>query len=192
MLQYCYVNCCFSTKVRFIMNMKTKNVIEKIKDAVHKPINFDDFKSSCTCENTNSYALAIGSTVTANRTLYRPGRLSGKKPLAQDFSSVEEVKDLFFSDLEFLDLKYESLDLVGKKEIFDYASQLKLKENEHLLVMFVQEFADHSIGDYKFLRYDPNIGWSEKRGCHQFLTGKNVSWPSNWYDKFVGCFKITR
>lgn len=168
MLQYCYVNCCFSTKVRFIMNMKTKNVIEKIKNAVHQPLNFKAFDSSCTRQNTNGFALAIGSTVADDRALYRPGRLSGKKPLEQDFSSVEEVKDLFFSDLEFLDLKYESLDLVGKKEIFDYASQLKLKENEHLLVMFVQEFADHSIGDYKFLRYDPNIGWSEKRASSVF------------------------
>lgn len=172
--------------------MNNFEIISKIKDAVHKPINFDDFKSSCTCENTNSYALAIGSTVTANRTLYRPGRLSGKKPLAQDFSSIEEVKNLFFSDLKFLDLKYESLDLVGKKEILEYSSKVKLKEREYLLVMFVQELADKSIGDYKFLRFDANIGWSDKRGCHQFLTGENVSWPSNWYDKFVGCFKITR
>lgn len=166
--------------------------VERIKKAVHQPLNFDDFKSSCTRENTNSFALAIGSPVTADRTLYRPGRISGLKEKTQDFYSVEEVKNLFLADLEALDLKYESLDLVGKKEIFDYASQLKLKENEHLLVMFVQEFADHSIGDYKFLRYDPNIGWSDKRGCHQFLTGKNVSWPNNWYDKLVGCYKITR
>lgn len=172
--------------------MNNFEIISKIKDAVHKPINFDDFKSSCTRENTNGFALAIGSTITADRTLYRPGRISGKKMLNQDFFSVEEVKDLFFSDLEFLKLKYEPLDLFGKKEILAYVSKLEMCENEYILVMFVQEFADHSIGDYKFLRYDTNIGWSEKRGCHQFLTGENVSWPANWYDKFVGCFKITR
>ena len=79
------------------MNIET-NTIVKIKKAVHKPINFKDFESTCTRENTNCFALAIGSTVTSDKTLYRPGRISGKKPLNQDFFSIEEVKDLFLAD----------------------------------------------------------------------------------------------
>lgn len=188
MLQYCYVNCCFSTKVRFSMSIET---VERIKKAVHQPLNFDDFKSSCTRENTNSFALAIGSPVTADRTLYRPGRISGLKEKTQDFYSVEEVKNLFLADLEALDLKYESLALYGKNQILTYTSGLRLKENEHIVVMFVQEMANNTIMDFHFLRYD-NRGWSEKIGLSYFSTGENVSWPSNWYDKFVGCFKITR
>ncbi len=179
-------------KVRFIMNMETENVIEKIKKAVHQPLNFDDFKSSCTRENTNCFALAIGSTVTADRTFYRLGRISGKKPLDQDFFSIEEVKDLFLADLEALDLKYESLALHGKSQILAYTSGLKLQENEHIVVMFVQKMANNTIMDYHFLRYD-NRGWSEiRRQFHQFVRDDNISWPSNWYDKLVGVFKITR
>ena len=165
--------------------------VEKIKKAVHQPINFRDFESTCTRENTNCFALAIGSSVTADRTFYRPGRISGKKPLKQDFFSVEEVKNLFLADLEALDLKYESLALHGKSQILAYTSGLKLQENEHIVVMFVQEMANKTIMDFHFLRYD-NRGWSEKKGLHYFSTGENVSWPSNWYDKLVGCYKITR
>lgn len=173
------------------MNMKTKNVIETIKEAVHQPIDFKDFESTCTRENTNCFALAIGSTVTADRTFYRPGRISGKKPLNQDFFSIKEVKELFLADLEALDLKYESLDLYGKNQILASTSGLRLKENEHIVVMFVQEMANKTIMDFHFLRYD-NRGWSEKIGLSYFSTGENVSWPSNWYDKLVGVFKIIR
>ena len=179
-------------KVRFIMNMETKNVIEKIKKAVHRPINFKDFKSPCTRANTNCFALAIGSTVTADKTLYQLGRISGsKKPLDERFFSIEEVKDSFLADLEALDLKYESLALHGKSQILAYTSGLKLQENEHIVVMFVREMANNTIMDFHFLRYD-NRGWSEKIGLSYFSTGENVSWPSNWYDKLVGVFKITR
>lgn len=174
------------------MNMKTKNVIETIKEAVHQPIDFKDFESTCTRENTNCFALAIGSTVTSDKTLYRPGRISGKKPLNQDFFSIEEVKDLFLADLEALDLKYESLALYGKNQILAYTSGLRLKENEHIVVMFVQKMANNTIMDYHFLRYD-NRGWSEiRRQFHQFVRDDNISWPSNWYDNLVGCYKITR
>ena len=172
------------------MNIET-NTIVKIKKAVHKPIDFKDFESTCTRENTNCFALAICSTVTSDKTLYRPGRISGKKPLNQDFFSIEEVKDLFLADLEALDLKYESLALYGKNQIWAYTSGLRLKENEHIVVMFVQEMANNTIMDFHFLRYD-NRGWSEKKGLSYFSTGENVSWPSNWYDKLVGCYKITR
>ena len=179
-------------KVRFIMNMETKNVIEKIKKAVHQPLNFDDFKSSCTRENTNCFALAIGSTVTADKTLYRIGRISDKKPLDEKFFSIEEVKDLFLADLQALNLRYESLDLHGKSQILAYTSGLKLEENEHIVVMFVQKMANNTIMDYHFLRYD-NRGWSEiRRQFHQFVRDDDISWPSNWYDNLVGCYKITR
>ena len=166
--------------------------IEEIKKAVHQPIDFKDFESTYIRENTNCFALAIGSTVTSDKTLYRPGRISGKKPLNQDFFSIEEVKDLFLADLEALDLEYESLALYGKNQILAYTSGLRLKENEHIVVMFVQEMANNTIMDYHFLRYD-NRGWSEiRRQFHQFVRDDNISWPSNWYDKLVGVFKITR
>lgn len=165
--------------------------IEKIKKAVHQPIDFNDFESTCTRENTNCFALAIGSTVTANRNLYRPGRISCKKIDKQQFISATEIKDLFLADLETLDLKYESLKLFDKEQILDYTSALKLKENEHIVVMFVREMANNKITDFHFLRFDYR-GWSEKRGFAYFFTGENVSWPSNWYDKLVGCYKITR
>lgn len=173
------------------MNMKTKNVIETIKEAVHQPINFKDFESTDVRKNTNCFALAIGSTVTADKTLYRLGRISGRKPLDEKFFSIEEVKDLFLADLEALDLKYESLALHGKSQILAYTSGLKLQENEHIVVMFVREMANNTIMDFHFLRYD-NRGWSEKIGLSYFSTGENISWPSNWYDKLVGVFKITR
>lgn len=178
-------------KVRFIMNMETKNVIEKIKKAVHRPINFKDFKSPCTRANTNCFALAIGSTVTADKTLYQLGRISGsKKPLDERFFSIEEVKDSFLADLEALDLKYESLDLLDKNQILEYTSRLKLKKNEHIVVMFVGMISE-IITDFHFLRFDYR-GWSEKRGFTSFLTGENVSWPCDLVYKLVGCYNITR
>ena len=169
----------------------TIEAIEKIRKAVHQPLNFDDFKSSCTRRNTNCYALAIGSTVATDKTLYRLGRISGRKPLDERFFSIEEVKDLFLADLEALDLKYESLDLLGKNQILEYTSRLKLKKNEHIVIMFVRIMSGEIIADFHFLRFDYR-GWSEKRGFTYFLTGENVSWPSNWFDKLVGCYKITR
>ena len=55
------------------VNMFDKKIIDKVIAAVHKPLNFNDYNSTMTTNETNCYAHAIGSTVTSDRRVYRMG-----------------------------------------------------------------------------------------------------------------------
>lgn len=165
----------------------------KIKIDAHQPFKYKEMlNSSIVRENTNCFSVAIGSTCTIDKTLYRLGMLSEKKPVDEAYKSFEEIKDLFLSDLEILDLRYIELNLKTKHSIEQYVSTHPLDERSHIAVLFAKEMADKKIHDFHFLRYDSEIGWSEKCGRQPLFIGKNVTWPPNWYDKLIGCYKITR
>ncbi len=159
----------------------------QIKEAVHKPINFKDFESSFIKENTNCFALAIGSTVPAGSKFYRLGMLSKEKNYYDDYNSPQELKKLFISDVKALGLKIEELNIVDKSSI----SNVPLKNNEHIAILFVQQITSGKVIGFHFLRFDKN-GWSEKKGYFSFLINENVKWPTNNCIKLIGCFKITR
>ncbi len=170
--------------------------IEKIKKAVHQPLNWEDYNSTSVIEDTNCFAHAIGSTITANRPAYRLGMLSREKKLKDMYFSKEEVKSLFQADLEILELKCEELSFMDLKSFLEDLSKANFTDNEHIVALFVKVYGkDESfIRDFHFLRYDKEKGWSEKRwGLRvNFMENILLQWPSSWNDKLVGVFKITR
>ncbi len=172
------------------MNIEAFN---KIKIDVHKPFEYKQMLNSTVVrKNTNCFSVAIGSTCTIDKTLYRLGMLSQKKPVNETYKSFQEIEDLFLSDLEVLDLRYVKLNLKTKPSIEQYVSTHPLDKRSHIAVLFAKEMADKKIHDFHFLRYDSEIGWCEKRGHNQFLTNENITWPCNWYDQLICCYKITR
>lgn len=167
------------------------NIIEKIRKEAHQPMDISAYNNSSVRESTNSLSHVIGTTVTADTSLYRIGTISGKKPAKQDYFSAGEVRELFLSDLRTLGLKVEELALYSKPNILAYADSTNFEENQHLAVLIIQESNDKVWG-FHLLRFDPEIGWSSKKFGQYLCTGENVTWPSNWYDHIVGTFKITR
>lgn len=169
--------------------------LEKIKKAVHQPLNWEDYNSTAVMENTNCFSHAIGSTVTEDRSAYRLGMLSGKKELKDEYSSIEEVKNLFLADLSTLELKVEEIPFVHLITFLDNLSNIDLAENEHIVALFVTIYGkDEIIRDFHFLRYDKEKGWSERRKGWKVYFIENIlrEWPSDWNDRLVGIFKVTR
>lgn len=164
-----------------------------IKIDSHQAFKYKEMiNSTVVRKNTNCFSVAIGSTCTIDKTLYRLGMLSEKKTVDEAYKSFKEIKDLFLSDLEAIELRYKELNLKTQSSIEQYVRSNSLSERNHIVVLFAKEFADKKIHDFHFLRYDSEIGWSEKCGRQPLFIGKNVTWPSNWYDKLIGCYKITR
>lgn len=164
-----------------------------IKIDAHQPFKYKEMlNSSMVRENTNCFSVAIGSTCTIDKTLYRLGMLSEKKPFNESFSSFEELKDLFTSDLEAIELRYKELSLKTRSSIEQYVQSNPLSERNHIAVLFAKEISDKNMYDFHFLRYDSKIGWSEKCNRQPLFIGENVTWPSNLHDKLVACYKVTR
>lgn len=166
--------------------------IEQIKEAVHNPLDYKDYNNSYVQDNTNCFAHAIGSTVTADRTLYRLGMISEKKPIDQEYFSEEEVKDLFISDTKILELELTELEFRNKHQFLDLVENIELKENEHIVVIFVKKYFDQKIHDFHFLRYDSQCGWTEHyRNRHLSYLDIRYNWPS-FCMEVVGAFIVTR
>lgn len=166
--------------------------LEQIKEAVHNPLNYKDYNNSYVQDNTNCFAHAIGSTVTADRTLYRLGMISEKKPIDQQYFSEEEVKNLFLSDTKVLGLEITELEFRNKGQFLTLLDNLQLNENEHIVVLFVKKYFDQKIHDFHFLRYDYQSGWTEHyRSQPLSYLDTRYSWPS-FCMEVVGAFKIAR
>lgn len=172
--------------------MIEKQTLEEIKIAVHNPLNWKDYESTIVIQNTNCLSHAIGCTLTINRSAYRLGMLSGRKEINSNYFSREEVKELFFLDAEILELQleeeYESLDEF-------IITNPNLADNQHIVALFVKIYGiEENILDFHFLRYDKQKGWSDKRWRQgvNFIDNIKSSWPSNWNDRLVGMFRITR
>lgn len=171
---------------------------EQIKRAVSEPMDWYYYDSTIVRDKTNSYSHAIGSTVISNPSIYRPGVISGRKKDSDRYKSREELKEDTLSDLSALGLHVcEISPILEKDKILDCVSHIKLESNQHIIVLFAiiyEDKGEEKIRGFHFLRYDADKGWSEKKygGYVHFFEDISMSWPSNWYDKPVAVFKITR
>lgn len=157
--------------------------IAKIKEVVHqKKPDMSEYNSNLIRENTSCYSYAIGSTV-PYLNLHRIGSISGKKPIEQEYFSIQEIKQLLFEDLKILDLE---IDESSEKEEID-------NDNQYKIALFVKIYADKKINDYHFLRMD-NGEWTEKyRGMFPIKVGRDLKKIYNyWPWKLAGVFKITK
>lgn len=175
--------------------MITKENLEKIKKAVHQPLNWDDYSSTFVRENTNCFSHAIGSTCVVDNSAYRLGMLSGKKEVKEPYLSKEEVKSLFLDDMSVLELGVEEITFQNLTLFLRDMQNIELEDNEHIVALFVKVYGkEKNVKDFHFWRYDKEKGWSDKRWGWKIHFVENVSreWPSDWNDKLVGVFKITR
>jgi len=112
----------------------------------------------------------------------RIGAISGKKPIHQDYFSIEEITTLLFFDCEKLRLKIEKSFL--EEELLD---------RQYKIALFVRIWANQKIGGCHFWRYENGL-WTEKwprRGMNviqDFQRDKLDYFPWN----FVGIYKISK
>lgn len=169
--------------------------LEIIKD-VHSPLKWEDYERTSVVQNTNCFSHAIGSTVITDKKLYRLGVISGKKGIDEHYYSKEEVKQLFLSDLEIIKLDVEEIPIIvnDKTEIVNHITKIELKNNEHIVVLFVKIYGKEQIRDFHFIRYDKVKGWSEKRFRNKVTIFEDIimSWPDDWNDRMIGIWKISR
>lgn len=158
-----------------------KRLIDKVKEMVHQKPDIEMYNTTIVRDNTNCYSYAIGSTYPYLQ-LYRIGAICDKKPIEQEYFSIEEIKKLLFEDFKILGLKIEKSSV-----------EEQIEENQYKIALYVKIYADDKIHDFHFLRYE-NRKWSEKyrtqfpRILGESLEGLYSNWPWN----FVGVFKITR
>lgn len=174
--------------------MISREQFKKIKHAVHQPLNWDDYNSTSVIEDTNCLSHALGTTVTSSLEAYRLGILSQKKPLDEQYISIEEVKSLFLSDTMSVELEVEEIQFHNLPKFLDFMSNINLSNNEHIVALFIKIYGDEIIRDFHFFRFDKEIGWSEKRRPLRvnFLNDISKQWPCSWNDRLVGVFKIKR
>ncbi len=172
-------------------------IIGKVAKCVHSPISWGDYLSTNVMNATNGLSHAIGSTVIENPSIYRLGMISGKKPFNEEYTSIEEVKELFLADLSTLQLGVT--DITGncklKHYVINNVLDLKLDSKEHIVLLFVKVYCSDgkTIEDFHFIRYDADRGWSEKRkGTLRFINDILLEWPSPRDYQLVGSFKIRR
>lgn len=169
--------------------------LEKIKKAVHQPLNWEDYNSTSVVENTNCFSHAIGSTVTSDKSAYSLGMISGKRKLESGYVSKDEVSSLFISDLSVIGLDMEEIPFESLSAFLENIPKIDLANNEHIVALFVKEYRkDDIIRYFHFLRYDKERGWSEKRWNRKVCFFEDISreWPSDWNDRLIGVFKVTR
>ena len=174
-----------------------EQIIEKIKQAVHKPLNWEEYNSSDKRANTNCFSHAIGSTVTIDSSIYRLGMISERREFNYTFKSREELKDFFLSDMKVLELEVEEIPFIDKSSFLKKMEQIQLNDNQYIVALFAkinERGGIESILDFHFIRYDKDNGWSEKRTNNyiNFFYNIAIQWPSSWNDKLVGVFKVTR
>lgn len=174
--------------------MITKENLERLKKAVHQPLNWEDYNSTSVIEDTNCFSHAIGSTATAIRKAYRIGMLSEKKKENEKYISIQEVKKLFRADLSVIGLETEEISFENLTSFLEYLPEINLADNEYIVALFVKVYGNDNIIDFHFLRFDKEKGWSEKRWNRKvhLIDNITIEWPSNWNDRLVGIFKITR
>lgn len=175
--------------------MVPQEIVQKMKAAVHQPLNWADYNSTLVIRNTNCMAHAIGCLIPEARdfSAFNLGELSGNRTLSFGYSSIKEVKCLFRADMKVLELKIEEIPFQGLNSFLENLPELA--ENEYIVALFATQYRENDIvRDFHFLRYDQDKGWSEKRWGRKISFLENISreWPSNFSDRLVGIFKITR
>lgn len=155
--------------------------IDEVKKLVHQKSDTTLYKNTNVRNNTNCYSYAIGSTF-SYLPLYRIGAICEKKPIDQEYFTIEEIKELLYEDLKVLELQIE-----------ESSEEEQINDNQYKIALFVKIYADNVIHDFHFLRYE-NGDWSEKyRTYFPTVLGPSLKGVySNWPWNFVGVFKITK
>ena len=120
-----------------------------IKQQVHDKPHFERYNETLVRDNTNCYSHALGATLPYIQ-IYRIGNISQRKPIDEKYTSVEEIKDLMFSDFEALNLKIEETD-----------EETLTEKGQYKIALFVKKWANGEIADYHFWRCDNGM-WTEK------------------------------
>lgn len=175
--------------------MISEENLEKIKSCVHKPLNWEDYTSTDVVQKTNSLSHAIGSTIALDKQNYRLGAISGKKEINVGYNSEDEVKKLFLSDTSQLGLEVEQIS-VGYyiPSFLKNIEEDTFASNEYVVLLFIEVYANGKIGDFHFLRYDVEKGWSEKRRGYPVAILDDIvkEWPLRQRYELVGAFKMRR
>lgn len=157
-----------------------KNYTAILTQQVHSNPLFERYTETEVRNNTNCYSHALGATYPKIE-LYRIGAISKKKPINEMYFSVEEIKELLFSDFKTLNLKIEESSI--EEQILD---------NQYKFALFVKSF-NELIADYHFWRFESGL-WTEKwrgRGMNiieNFERDKLTYYP--W--SFEGIYKVTK
>lgn len=157
-----------------------KDYIATLTQQVHSNPSFEKYVETNVRNNTNCYSHALGATY-PKLELYRVGAISQKKPIEEIYFSVEEIKELLFSDFKTLKLKIEESSI--EEQILD---------NQYKFALFVKSF-NELIADYHFWRFESGL-WTEKwrgRGMNiieNFERDKLTYYP--W--SFEGIYKVTK
>lgn len=160
-----------------------QELIKKIRQEVHLPLNWERYKETLIQHETNCYSHAIGAT-SPNLEIYRIGAVSGKKTINERYTSISEILVLLKEDMDALELQSEMIN--------GYVDDLvTLRENEHAIRLYVKTYANGMIGDYHFIRWDEGF-WTEKwRGARVAMVTSNY-YESRWEWRRVLDLKITR
>lgn len=151
-----------------------------IKEVHTKPL-FEKYNESNVRNNTNCYSHALGSTFPYLKA-YRIGAICSKKPITEEYRSIEEIKKLLFLDCEAIQLKIEESSL-----------EEELLEGQFKIALFVEKWSNGRINDYHFFRFDNGI-WTEKRKREPMVVVEDLKENKvNYYPWNLGGFyKITK
>lgn len=167
-----------------------KKEIQKLTECVHRQLEYSQYDSTEVRNSTNCYAHGIGGTYPCSE-IYRIGAISEKKPIDEKYISENEIKALFLEDMKVIGLKTEEIDVSSKEDCLTKVEMKKLKENQHLVLLFAVYMGNGQLWDFHFWRYDDK-GYSEKRRFFKpvFMDEPSRSWVESM--KLIGLFRITR
>ena len=158
-----------------------------------KPINIKNYNDNTVIRNyTNCMAYALGTYCSYSQ-LYRPGIISQEKYRKDQFMDEFELRDLFVKDCKYLNLKVTPFGAT-QEDLVKYAENFKFRKHEYLIGLFAIKYADGKIRGFHFVRYDPDIGWSEKSGFGGYATKMdNINvYLEKFEYSFAGGFIINR
>ena len=157
-----------------------KDYIATLTQQVHSNPLFERYEETNVRNNTNCYSHALGA-IYPKLQLYRIGAISQKKSIDEKYFSIEEIKQLLFSDFETLNLKIEKS-----------SREEELLDNQYKIALFVKVY-NGQIADYHFWRFENGL-WTEKwkgRGMNiieNFERDKLTYYP--WI--FEEIYKVTK
>ena len=158
-----------------------EKIFQEILKQVHEEPLYDKYIPTAISQNLNCYSHALGATY-PNLQSYRIGAICEKKPLDQEYFSIDEIKELLFLDCEKLQLKIEESSL-----------EEELLPNQYKIQLYVKIWGNAQIGDYHFLRCDDNVTWTEKwRGRNMNEVNLRTSKMQHFPWNYAGTYKITR
>ena len=168
-----------------------RTIIEKLKAAVHKPLDYSEYDSSYTINRVNCYAHAIGAT--SLHMGIRIGDICGKKEIMQSYNSDEEVESLFLQDMNTLGINCKKL-YIRKQYLLNWLSKTKLSPNYVVVILFVDHNGDKSIRDFHFWRIDSQKGITDKRPRQRLsqIDQPKYSWPASELNHFVGVYLLKK